>query len=168
MSCAGMTRGDFFSRTSNLIHLYNGRDDVYDFQDRYAPFQTEEIARLIEEQVQSGARSFLWIVSVTLVHDFLGHVIHFTGEYRGKDGNYVPVIEGTVYGDGMDDGVWPVTSVAGVVPLSSWKPGREEASNPEDFFIRLSYRHGLGGSALNLTSQAIFGGFYEEPYREVL
>ena len=166
MSYAGMTRGDFFSRTS-LIHLHNELDIVLS-QDRYASFQTEEIARLIEEQVQSGARSFLWIVSVTLVHDFLGHVIHFTGEYRGKDGNYVPVIEGTVYGDGMDDGVWPVTSVAGVVPLSSWKPGREEASNPEDFFIRLSYRHSSVNSELSLTTAAIFGGYFEEPYREIL
>ena len=167
MSCAGMTRGDFFSRTSNLIHLYNGRDDVYDFQDRYAPFQTEEIARLIEEQVQSGAKALLWIVSVTLLSDSLGHVIHFTGEYRGEDGNYVEAMNGLI-DHGMDDVTWPANSVAGAVPLSSWKPGREEASNPEDFFIRLSYRHGLGGSALNLTSQAIFGGFYEEPYREVL
>ena len=68
----------------------------------------------------------------------------------------------------MDDIAWPASTVAGAIPLSIWKPGREEAGNPEDFFIRLSYRHGFVSSELSLTTAAIFGGYFEEPYREIL
>ena len=129
MSYSGAARGDFFSRTSNLIHLYNGQDYVYE-QDRYASFQTEEIARLIEEQVQLGAKVFLWIVcgTLTLPTDETALV---EGEYRDEDGNYVSLFSTTITGGGHF--VERNLTASGLVPLSHWRLEREPIDNRSTF-----------------------------------
>ena len=88
MSYAGMTRGDFFSRTS-LIHLYDG-SSTPNTANKYINFNKYDVRKLIDEQVKLGARSFLWIVcgTMTLPDD---ETVLVEGEYRGEDGNFVPL-----------------------------------------------------------------------------
>ena len=165
MSYAGMTRGDFFSRASGLVHLYDGTHIINDDGD-YVLFQTDEIARIIDEQVRLGAESFLWIVSIILDSN-PGGLLHATGQYRGKDGNYVDVLFGSTYG--VDDGVGGNDLVAGVVPLSSWMLEREGGvDDPRDFYIRLYLNSDDSFYEKHIATAAIFGGYFEEPYREIL
>lgn len=168
MSYSGTTRGDFFSRTSKLVHLFDQNKEPHNPSEYYSSDFSQN-ARLIDEQVRLGARSFLWIVSGSVSLPS-GQYVRIVGEYRGEDGNYVPAIESTVYGSGVL--VENNLSLASVVPLSHWRLERERVFKSEDFFIRLrgvfSSANVDNDSHADMNSLAIFGGYFEEPYRAIL
>ena len=169
MSYAGMTRGDFFSRTS-LIHLYDG-SSTPNTANKYINFNKYDVRKLIDEQVKLGARSFLWIVcgTMTLPDD---ETVLVEGEYRGEDGNFVPLFSTTATGGGHF--IEKNVTASGLVPLSHWRLERESIEDLDTFFIRLKATFSVSAADVHihdhlvLSSLAIFGGFYEEPYREYL